>query len=156
MGVAMSARVLGVCLVALPLGAAGEEGEMRGVRWAASTPNPSATASPDAAPTAASTAASTAAPTPPPTATASPATPRTPTATPATAASPTAPSRSGTAMASATSTATSVPASASSGRQPPPAVLMVPLLGGVILPVVVPTAVPHPRREGASAKEKTP
>jgi hypothetical protein len=139
MGVAMSARVLGVCLVALPLGATADEvGAVRG--GGAVTVEPDR-ASATVKPTAAAAATST------PNATLPSIRTPTPTAPPA--------SRSGTAMASATSTATSVPTSPSP-RQPPPAVLMVPLLGGVILPVVVPTAVPHPRHDGRAAEERKP
>jgi hypothetical protein len=57
------------------------------------------------------------------------------------------PTAASTTTAGATATATNAKAAtaAPKGQRPPPAVLFVPLLGTVVLPLTVPTAVPHVR-----------
>jgi hypothetical protein len=121
MSVALPARVLVACLLAAPAGILAEEfGPEAGSN------------EPTATPTAASTSASTSAATPTPTAYPTPS--RGPGATSTT-----------TAGATATATNAKAATSAPKGQRPPPAVLFVPLLGTVVLPLTVPTAVPHVR-----------
>ncbi len=85
------------------------------------------------------------------TAAADPAAPAGSSAAPVTASAATATGGSSTTATAATEPRT---APARQGTRPPPAVLIVPLLGGVFLPISVPTAVPRARHGGAgTAKE---
>lgn len=80
------------------------------------------------------------------------------TSTPASTPTATLPPRAATATANVTSLAGTASGSAAprNGQRPPPAVIFVPMLGAVGIPLVLPTTIPNARQEGPARKEQQP